>query len=164
MSSVSHELRTPLSSIKAYMELLIDGETCDDRQRTEFYSIIHSEAERLGRLIDNVLDIGRIESGGANARREVVNLAEIVAEVVEIVRPQAQLKRIHVACDLGEPAEVPCEVDRDMVYQATMNLLSNAVKYTTRNGRVMVTVRRHEPHGWACVSVADTGVGIPPRN
>ncbi|NBB83008.1 MAG: PAS domain-containing protein, partial [Alphaproteobacteria bacterium] len=81
VSSVSHELRTPLSSIKAYVEMLVDGEAPDEQTRNEFYNIIQSETNRLSRLIDNILNISRIESGIVKVQREQVSLPAVIKEV-----------------------------------------------------------------------------------
>src|SRR5690606_31574906 len=89
VSKASHELRTPLSSIKAYVEMLIDGEAQDDRSRQEFYQIIQNEANRLSRLIDNMLNISRIEAGIFQVEWVEVDLSALIEEVVEVMTPQA---------------------------------------------------------------------------
>jgi two-component system, OmpR family, phosphate regulon sensor histidine kinase PhoR len=158
---VSHELRTPLSSIRAYAEMLLDGEVRDEATRRDFYTIIQSEAQRLTRLIENVLNISRIESGMLQVQRERVGLAALAHEVVEILQPYASSR----AVELREaPAASPCHVsaDRDMIYQAILNLVSNAIKYTPQGGTVCVEVTADEAVGTSTVQVVDTGVGIPP--
>src|SRR5205814_9256877 len=92
VSNVSHELRTPLASIKAYVEMLIDGEAEDERTRGEFYEIIQNEANRLGRLIDNILNISRIESGLVKVNKQPQSLTVIAKEALEVITPQAKLK------------------------------------------------------------------------
>jgi two-component system phosphate regulon sensor histidine kinase PhoR len=133
VSSVSHELRTPLASIKAYVEMLIDGEAEDDKTKGEFYEIIQNEANRLGRLIDNILNISRIESGLVKVNKQPQSLVMIVKEAIDVINPQAKLKQINVAEQLM-PAIYQTQADKDMLYQAVLNLLSNAVKYTPENG------------------------------
>ena len=159
VSSVSHELRTPLASIKAYVEMLVDGEATDERTRREFYDIIAGEADRLHRLIDNILNISRIESGVVRVVREPLCLTEVAREVLDVVAPQARAKRITLTERL-EPIYHHVEADRDMIYQAVMNLVGNAIKYTPEGGRVTVSVSVDEPRGVAVCEVSDTGVGI----
>ncbi|MBV8779986.1 MAG: PAS domain-containing protein, partial [Phycisphaerae bacterium] len=88
VSNVSHELRTPLASIKAYVEMLIDGEANDEKTQGEFYEVIQNEANRLGRLIDNILNISRIESGLVRVEKKPQSLMVILKEAVEVISPQ----------------------------------------------------------------------------
>lgn len=163
VSSVSHEMRTPLSSIKAYLEMLMDGEATDEAARQEFYGVIQGETNRLQRLIENILNISRIEAGVVRAQRERVSLREIVEETCSVMRPQARGKRLQLDTAVSP---VPCEVfvDRDMVTQVLVNLIGNAIKYTPQDGSVSVAVDVDELSNVAQVSVTDTGVGIPPAD
>lgn len=159
VSAVSHELRTPLSSIKAYVEMLVDGEAHDESTRRDFYGIIESETDRLQRLITKILDISRIESGVMEVRRSSIQLNAVAREVHDVMLPQAAAKKIDLAC---EPAEgLPAVwADRDLVYQAVLNVASNAVKYTPEGGRVRLRTYL-EPEGrHAAVAVIDNGMGI----
>ncbi|MEM8495976.1 MAG: ATP-binding protein, partial [Planctomycetota bacterium] len=160
VSKVSHELRTPLSSIKAYIEMLIDGEAHDEETRAEFYDIVQNETNRLQRLIDNILSISRIESGVVKVHREPVSLPALVADCVEVLQPQAAMKSITLT-EQPYPASFEVFADRDMIYQATMNLISNAVKYTPDGGTVDVWMDVDEHDRTVSVSVKDSGVGIP---
>lgn len=160
VSRVSHELRTPLSSIRAYMEMLIDGEASDDDTRREFYSIIQGETNRLSRLIDNLLCISRIESGVVKVQRELVSLPQIVRDVLDVMQPQARAKEIELVGDAA-PRYVQVFADRDMIYQALLNLVNNAVKYTPAQGRVDIMIEVQSDLRRVNVHVADTGVGVP---
>jgi two-component system, OmpR family, phosphate regulon sensor histidine kinase PhoR len=162
-SLVSHELRTPLASIKAYVEMLIDGEAPDAPTQREFYEVIQNEANRLGRLIDNVLNVSRIEAGLVHARREPLDPGSVVRDAIDTIAPHARQKRI--AIDINLPSE-PNEIlaDRDMLYQAAINLLSNAIKYTPEGGAVSVDVAADEARGKVLIRIIDTGVGIPPKD
>ena len=160
VSNVSHELRTPLSSIKAYMEMLIDGEARDEQTRVEFYGIIQGEANRLSRLIDNILNISRIESGVVKVQREHVSLYSLIKEAVDVMKPQSRAKEIDLTFT-SPPLLIQVFADKDMIYQAVMNLISNAIKYTPPQGSVTVTIDVDQRQKTACVSVADTGVGVP---
>lgn len=161
VSKASHELRTPLSSINAYVEMLLDGEATDEASRSEFYQIIKNEADRLGRLIDNMLNISRIEAGIVEAKFEEFDFVKAAQAAVEVIEPQAKLKEITVRIKSG-PLLYSAEADKDMVHQVFLNLLSNAVKYTPEGGRVTVTIENDETTGSVMVTVADTGLGIPP--
>ena len=160
VSHVSHELRTPLSSIKAYAELLVDGEATDDKTRSEFYHIIQAEAERLSRLIDNILNISRIESGMTRISKKPVSLNEVLKQVLEVAMPSAREKQITLV-DQVTPVFFSIDADRDMIYQASLNLLSNAIKYTPAGGTVRVSLAADETTNELTVLVTDTGVGIP---
>lgn len=160
VSNVSHELKTPLSSIKAYVEMLVDGEAEDETTRREFYEIISSETDRLHRLIENILNISRIESGVVKVVREPASLTAIAKQVLDVAVPQARLKHIELVDRLA-PMYHQIEADRDMIYQAVLNLVSNALKYTPDGGKVTVSVFVEERRGVALCQVADTGMGIP---
>ena len=160
VSNVSHELRTPLSSIKAYMEMLVDGEAQDEQTRMEFYNIIQGETNRLSRLIDNILNISRIESGVVKVQREHISVPSIVKEVIEMMLPQARAKNIELQ-EVPTPVYFQVFADKDMIYQATMNLVGNAIKYTPDGGKVTVSMSVDEHARLVNVNVKDTGVGIP---
>src|SRR2546423_3340693 len=96
VSMVSHELRTPLASIKAYVEMLIDGEAHDAKTQGEFYEVIQNEANRLSRLIDNILNISRIESGLVRVNKQPQSLTVILKDAIEVITPQAQQKQITI--------------------------------------------------------------------
>ncbi len=163
VSSVSHELRTPLASIKAYTEMLIDGEAADEKTQREFYDVVHSEATRLERLIDNILNISRIESGLVKVTKRAQSLMVLVKEAVEVIAPQAGQKEITVEENLT-PAFYQTLIDKDMMYQAVLNLLSNAVKYTPQGGKIGVQTIIDEANKKAITRISDTGVGIPPKD
>ncbi len=161
VSSVSHELRTPLSSIKAYVEMLVDGEADDEETRADFYNVIQSETNRLSRLIDNILNISRIESGVVKIQREHISLPAVIKEVMDVMQPQARAKQITLN-EAGSPLYYQVYADKDMVYQALLNLVGNAIKYTPEGGTVDVDTIVDEHSRMVTVSVRDTGVGVPP--
>ena len=160
VSHVSHELRTPLASISAYSEMLLDGEAEDEATRKEFYSVIQSQAERLNRLIEDILNTARIESGLIKLDRQPVSLALLIEEQLQMIKSYAEEKNVEI---VGRKPIVYDRVyaDRDMISQVIVNLLSNAVKYTRPGGSVKVETEVDEIEGIARVSVTDTGVGIP---
>jgi len=163
VSNVSHELRTPLASIKAYVEMLLDGEAEDEKTTREFYEVIQSEANRLSRLIDNILSISRIESGLVQINKQPQSLTVILKEAIEVITPQAKSKRITIVEKLT-PVFYQTKADKDMLYQAVLNLLSNAVKYTPDAGTVTIETIVDEPQNRVLTKVSDSGVGIPPKD
>ena len=163
VSSVSHELRTPLASIKAYIEMLIDGEATDDKTTGEFYEVIQNEANRLSRLIDNILNISRIESGLVKINKQPQSLTIIMKEALEVISPQAAQKDITLKERLT-PVFYQTLADKDMLYQAVLNLLSNAVKYTPEGGTISVETLVDETKKIVITRISDTGVGIPPKD
>jgi two-component system phosphate regulon sensor histidine kinase PhoR len=163
VSNVSHELRTPLASIKAYVEMLIDGEADDEKTKREFYEVIQNESNRLSRLIDNILNISRIESGLVKINKQPQSLMVIMKEAIEVITPQARMKQIQVVEQLT-PAFYQTMADKDMLYQAVLNLLSNSVKYTPEGGSITVSNTVDEAKKKVCVRISDTGVGIPPKD
>jgi two-component system, OmpR family, phosphate regulon sensor histidine kinase PhoR len=163
VSSVSHELRTPLASIKAYVEMLIDGEADDEKTTREFYEVIQNEANRLSRLIDNILNISRIESGLVQINKQPQSLMVILKEALEVITPQARMRHIELVEQLT-PVFYQTLADKDMLYQAVLNLLSNAVKYTPEKGTITVETVVDEANRKVITRICDTGVGIPPKD
>jgi len=163
VSHVSHELRTPLSSIRAYVEMLVDGDVADAAARQEAYKIIEAEADRLGRLIDNILNISRIESGVVRINKEPLSLELVVKDALDVLGPQAATRGIRLVSQIA-PATHQVEADREQISQAVMNLIGNALKYTLEGGEVRVETRVDEGAGTLQMIVADTGVGIGPED
>jgi two-component system phosphate regulon sensor histidine kinase PhoR len=160
VSHVSHELKTPLASITAYSEMLADGEADDEETRKEFYHVIQTQAQRLNRLIEDILNISRIESGLIKVKKEQASLTILIEEQMQMIRSYAEEKNITVTS--GRPIVYDqVYVDKDMISQVIINLLSNAVKYTPAGGQVTVGTEVDEAAGLARVAVTDTGVGIP---
>lgn len=160
VSHVSHELKTPLASITAYSEMLADGEADDEQTRKEFYAVIQTQALRLNRLIEDILNISRIESGLIKVHKERVSLAILIEQQMQMIKGFAEEKQIIVT---GQTPIIFDQVyaDADMISQVIVNLLSNAVKYTPAGGQVRIETQVDEAQQLARVTVQDTGVGIP---
>jgi Na+/proline symporter/nitrogen-specific signal transduction histidine kinase len=158
VSTVSHELRTPLTSIRALAEILLDNPDVEAAQREHFLRTIVHEAERLTRLINQVLDLAKLESGRAEWRVERVSLPDLIVEAVTATEHLVRDRAVTIDADL--PDSVPAVLaDRDRVMQVLLNLLSNAAKFCDpRDGRIRVRVRA-DP-GEVQVDVADNGGGI----
>jgi Na+/proline symporter/nitrogen-specific signal transduction histidine kinase len=162
VSTVTHELRTPLTSIRAFSEILHDHQDIDPAERHRFLGLIIKESERLTRLINQVLDLAKLESGHADWQTAELDLNEIVSDAVSAT--SQIFKSRGVTVESQGVSRVPRVLaDRDRVMQVMLNLLSNAVKFSPEGtGRVEVKVLE-EP---ACVrvDVRDNGVGISPEH
>ncbi|MBN1943677.1 MAG: PAS domain-containing protein [Phycisphaerae bacterium] len=163
VANVSHELKTPLASIKAYTEMLMDGEVSDPESIQDFYRTISGETERLHGMIDRILTVSRIESGAVPVSLEPVSMTAVVKQVTNLIAPQIQAKRIQVEEELP-PVYYQVEADYDLICQAVLNLASNAVKYTPEEGMIRIAVLVDEKRGVVTTEIADTGVGIPPED
>lgn len=158
VSSVSHELRTPLASIIGFAQtILLDSELSTDLQR-EFLQIILEEGKRLSKLINDLLDLARIESGRAIMEKGTYNLVPIIERAVQSIAMQADAKSIAINVGLYKPQMI-ANFDEDRMSQILINLLSNAVKFTPHGGVITVTADLTETE--AIISVQDTGMGIP---
>ena len=114
VSAVSHEMKTPLSSIRAYIELLVDGEAEDDATQEEFLGVINNQADRLQRLIDNLLNLARIEAGVVAVNKSALSLNELLGEALGVMQPAAQEKQITLTAELS-PLYLGVLADRDML-------------------------------------------------
>jgi len=161
MSSVTHELRTPLTSIRALAELMRDDPEMDAAQRQQFIGIIVSETERLSRLVNQVLDMAKIESGHAEWVILSVDMDSLIRRAVVTTGELFHEKQIAVELALA-PAVPRVQADEDRLMQVMMNLLSNAAKFVpVPGGRVQVGLQA-DAQGLT-VSVLDNGPGVPPE-
>ncbi len=157
IAHVSHELRTPLTTIKSYVELLSDNDVSDEKTRYEFYNIINGETDRLARLIENLLNISKIEMGSLMVRKDLLKTREFFSDLVESIESQAVNKRISLHTDLPEKM-TSLMADKDLLRVAVLNILSNAIKYTPSGGSVTLTAV--EEDDFLKVEISDTGYGI----
>jgi signal transduction histidine kinase len=158
VANVSHELKTPIAAIRAHLENLLDGVEQPDPQTLE---VMLAQSERLGRLVEQLLDLSKLESGEVPLHREPVSLAPLVSQVVSEIQVSRPDGSVRLASEV--PDELPpVEADRERVHQVLFNLVDNAVRYTPSGGEV--TVSAHRQNGSVEVAVADTGVGIGPEH
>ena len=158
VSTVSHELRTPLTSIRSFSEILHENPDLDAAERTRFLGIIIKESERLTRLINQVLDLAKIESGRAEWHVARIDLREVIEDAVNATSQLFAEKGATVDLDL--PESVPLvSADRDRLMQVVLNLLSNAVKFCARQSG-MVAVRLAQQGDALRVDVRDNGPGV----
>jgi len=162
VSMVSHELRTPLATIKEFTAILTDqlaGPTTPDQQ--EYLTIVKANIDRLARIIDDLLDMAKIEAGRVVLNKGFLQAGTVVEQVVDSMRPMAESKQIELAFHAPEEP-LGVFADPDKVTQILLNLISNAIKYTSGPGQVAMTVR--EVDSEVQFDVRDTGVGIAPED
>ncbi|WP_029556670.1 ATP-binding protein [Xanthobacter sp. 91] len=162
MSSVTHELRTPLTAIRALSELMLDTPDMESEQRQDFLRIIVGESERLGRLVNQVLDMAKIESGHAEWHSTDVDLRTLVADAVKATAELARTRGTEIV--LTAPASVPTvKADPDRLTQVMLNLISNAAKFVPAQGG-RIDVRLSADAEGLEVQVQDNGPGVPPAD
>src|SRR6478736_4093274 len=157
VANVSHELKTPIAAIRAHLENLADGvEVADPRT----LQLMLSQTERLGRLVDQLLDLSRLESGEVPFQVEVVPLAPLVSRVISEISMGRSISDVRIESDV--PAHLAAKADAERIHQVLFNLVDNAVRFTPPGGEIRVNAR---PDGERVeVSVTDTGVGIQPEH
>jgi signal transduction histidine kinase/CheY-like chemotaxis protein len=159
LANVSHELRTPLSSIRAYSEILLTYDDIDSDTRHEFIHTINAESERMSVMVNENLDLLRIETGNYEITVRQFNPAELIKESAKVVMPMAQGKGLSFEFDI--PSNPPLvKGDENQLNQVLVNLFNNAIKFTTE-GRITAGVRHKK--GYAEFFVEDTGEGIFPE-
>ncbi len=162
ISTVTHELRTPLTSVRALAEILHENPNLTEARQREFTAIIIKETDRLTRLITQVLDIQKIESGKADWQTTTVDMKELIDDSVNATRQLLEEKKIRLIRDL--PEESPTvEGDRDRLVQVMINLISNAVKFCPSEAGE-ITIALEPTPDRVVVSVTDNGVGISPEH
>ncbi len=169
VANVSHELKTPLTSIQGFSQAILDDTADDEVSRYRAVEIIGSEANRMSRLVDELLDLARIESGQIQMLREPVDLAQMLESCVEKFALRAREGNVELVLDV--PALPLVTGDKDRLDQVFTNLLANALKYTPSAGKVTVKAQEvtkiRKKVGLAStveISVTDTGTGIPPED
>ncbi len=183
VSNVSHELKTPLTSIQGFSQAIMEGATQDEVARRRAAGIIHHEAARMSRLVEDLLDLARIDSGQVVMRKTPLDLSQILSSTVERLLPQAVKKDVKLATDWDRLPQIVGDGDR--LAQVFTNFLDNAVKHTPSGGRVAIkgtiakglprlrrmqaglalrdaTTTRSERGDFVEVNISDTGPGIPP--
>jgi signal transduction histidine kinase len=160
VSTVSHELRTPLTSVRAFSEILHDNAAMDQEERQKYLAIMVKETERLTRLINEVLDLAKIESGRADWFMENIDLTEVVKEAVAATSQLFREKSITVL-EMIPTWPIIVFADRDRIIQVVINLLSNAAKFSP-HGEGIVSIRLYFKDREIRVEVGDNGPGIHP--
>ncbi|MBN1568863.1 MAG: HAMP domain-containing histidine kinase [Acidobacteria bacterium] len=158
ISNVSHALKTPLSLIRMFSEMLLMGRAKEENKRLEYYRIIHSESDRMTRLIANLLDFANLGRGVEYRHFEKINIAQLVVEVLEAYGAEIQKDGFQLNLDV-DPGIPDSYVDPNSIAMAFLNLLDNSVKYS--GDRKCIDIKVACSNGFVDLSVADKGVGIP---
>jgi two-component system phosphate regulon sensor histidine kinase PhoR len=157
VANVSHELRTPLASIRALVETLDAGAIDDPAVSSDFLGRVVSEVDRLAMLVDELLDLARIESGRLTLRLEPNSPALLITAGVERLRPQIERAQLELVCEIDSYLPMVA-ADRGRIEQVLLNLVHNAIKFTRPGGKICISAAVEESK--LAISVADTGVGI----
>jgi signal transduction histidine kinase len=168
LSTVSHELRTPLTSIKAYAEILLDSSHLEPEMERRFLGIVDKETDRMSRLISDLLNLAKIESGAASWTMTNFDLREVVSLSAAVLAPSAAEKGITLRVNVSEPQPVCADADR--IQEVVTNLIGNGVKFCSRGGQIEVRLERATTSGpngtlpgdFVRVAVIDNGPGIQP--
>jgi len=161
VANASHELRTPVTSIKGFAETLLDGAMYDHKACREFIEIINREADRLIRLINELLELSKIEAKEVKLSFKPMDIRMLVSESVK--RMEKQFTEAELTVEVKLPKnEVIVNIDKELIEQVLFNLMDNAIKYTPKGGRIEIEAadKEHDVIVW----VRDTGIGIPPKD
>lgn len=157
VANVSHELRTPITLIRGALETLMEGAWKDEAHAPEFLQMAQNHAGRLSRLVEDLLELSRLESGGDVVRPRQVHPDTILERIRETFAPLAEKKKQRLSIESAAPEDL--EADPDLLERALSNLVDNAVKYTPEGGRITVEARGESDH--TAFVVRDSGPGIP---
>lgn len=159
VANVSHELRTPLTTIKSYLEALDDGAMEEPELAKRFLKVTQQEADRMTRLIQDLLQLSRLDAKRVSLQRTIVSISDVLEDVVDRFSFQSKQKEISLSLQIQNllPSVF---ADRDKVDQVLDNVISNAVKFTPEGGKITVTAKRRKD-GHVEIGVEDTGIGIP---
>jgi two-component system cell cycle sensor histidine kinase PleC len=162
LANMSHELRTPLNAIIGFSEIMqaqMFGPIGSEKYG-EYSRDIHKSGQFLLDVINDILDMSKIEAGRVQLEQESMQLDSVFDEVMRLVGPRAYEGRVTIERDI--PCALPLMADKRAMKQVFINLLSNAVKFTPEGGKVTISVRRSEGH--VAIAITDTGIGIPARD
>ncbi len=159
ISNVTHELRTPLTCIKGYAETLLEGALEDHELARRWLEVIGGEAERLERLINDLLDVSMMEAQQVEFHFEPTDLLALARRTAEVLMPHASKAGVHLAVRGTDPIPL-VQADRDRLSQVLLNLVDNAIKYSPPGAEVTLRLALGAP-GWVLLEVADRGTGIP---
>ena len=166
VANVSHELRTPLTSIKGYVEALLDGGKDDPETSVRFLDIILKQSDRLNLILEDLLQLSKIESGQVQFKQESLHIGSVIERTIAMIKPLADKKQHRLIAQVD--ANLPFITgDEERLVQVLSNLLDNAIKYTPEGGHITLSARRlpatrtDEPRDGVELMVSDTGIGIP---
>jgi two-component system sensor histidine kinase VicK len=162
VANVSHELKTPLTSIKGYAETLLAGGMSDSETAYEFLSIINSETDRMNRLVKDILQMSRLDTGRQKWDIRRSDIVSLVSTAVKKMNVQAERKDQLLRAPFDPTDRIFVEMDRDKIEQVIMNIISNSIKYTKEQGRIDVDISKYGSE--VRIVVMDNGIGIPEKD
>ena len=159
VSAVSHEFRTPLTSMRQFTEMLVENKALPAEKRHAYYNAQDRATRRLSRLVESLLDFGRMEANARPYRLERLDVGQLVRSITEEFRQESSANKLVIDCTIPEDGPIVVNGDREALAQALWNLLDNAVKYSGESPVVRVEV---EVVSQVAIQVRDQGFGIPP--
>ncbi|MBD8025260.1 HAMP domain-containing protein [Ureibacillus sp. Re31] len=159
IANVSHELRTPIAMLQGYSEALLDDVVSDEEERSEMTRIIYDESQRMGRLVNDLLDLARMESGYTNLYKDDVPVVQVIERITQKFTQVAKERQVHLQFNTELSEDVQISMDEDRIEQVLTNLIDNAIRHTSKQGRVTVSLTQEL--SYAKIQVSDTGEGIP---
>jgi signal transduction histidine kinase len=161
VSAVTHELKTPLTNIRMYIEMLEQGIAKDQEREQDYYRILDSEGLRLSRLINNVLDLSKLEKNQRHVDMQTGSLVEVIAEVQTVMREKLRMEAFVLNVAWGELK--PFAYDREAMIQIFINLIENSLKFGKKAEQREITIKADQDTWRTYIQVSDRGPGIPRR-
>lgn len=159
IANVSHELRTPIAMLQGYSEAIVDDLVTSEEEQREIMKIIYEESQRMGRLVTDLLDLARMESGRMRLYKENVSIESVIRRITQKFAQTAKESSIHLTFESTVSDELKVEIDEDRIEQVLTNLIDNAIRHTPQEGKVNVLVEQE--NAFVKITVQDTGSGIP---
>ncbi|SOC38108.1 ATP-binding protein [Ureibacillus acetophenoni] len=159
IANVSHELRTPIAMLQGYSEAIIDDVVSSEEERNEMIRIIYDESQRMGRLVSELLDLARMESGNVTLFKENMPIVHVLERITQKFAQIAKEKHVHLEFETDLSDDLHVEFDEDRIEQVLTNLIDNAIRHTPQEGSVTVSLEIEL--SYAKIQVSDTGEGIP---
>ena len=157
VANVSHDLKTPLTSIQGFAQAILDGTANTPEDLSQAAAVIYAEANRMHRMVLDLLELARMDTGIADFKSQPVDLANLLRGLVEKLSPQARQAQVNLRAEIG--LLTPLTGDEDRLVQAFANLADNALKFTPAHGEVIIRAEQNADQ--QVVSISDTGPGIP---
>lgn len=159
VANVSHELKTPLTTIKSYIETLLEGEIDDEETSTKFLRVVDEEADRMNRLVSDLLQLSRLDYNREKWNKRNNDIISIIKNVVSKIEFTAKIKKQEIYMDFKEDIKIRVHSDKDKIEQVILNILSNAIKYTDVGGEIHIEAFKDKKE--AVIKISDNGIGIP---
>lgn len=159
IANVSHELRTPIAMLQGYSEAIIDGVVTTEEERIDMIRVIYDESQRMSRLVTDLLDLARMESGHMSLYKEDVPLVAVIERMTHKFDQTAKEKHVHLRIETDFSDKTLISIDEDRIEQVLTNLIDNAIRHTPADGSVTVSMVNEQ--NYAKIQIKDTGQGIP---